>query len=292
MKHNVLMLHGYQGDSSNHWFPWLEKELHEHGVVVVAPQFSSDDATKDSWIEVLNEYREHINESTIIIGHSLGSALMLSLLSSLEKPVALAVHVGGFGKAFGEREEDIICSSFVKDVPWKKVRASARQHMVIASSNDPEIPLEISAHLAMSLRAPMRIIENAGHFCADDGYESFPELLDIILNTIYVTYDEFSKMNMRIGQIKNVNVVEGSEKLLSYEVDFGNETRRIVSGIRGYVEDPKSIEGKKVLYITNLAPRMIMGIKSEGMLMAIGDDQMPFSFLISEQEVNAGSTVR
>ncbi len=109
----------------------------------------------------------------------------------------------------------------------------------------------------------------------------------------YVSYDEFKKMDIRVGTIRAVEPVPETDKLLKCMVDFGEtELRQIVSGIHEFYPEYDKLIGKQVLYIVNLEPRTIKGIQSNGMLMAVdGLDNKPV-FLISETEVNAGSKVR
>ena len=106
-----------------------------------------------------------------------------------------------------------------------------------------------------------------------------------------ITYDEFKKMDIRIGTIKQVEPIEGTDKLLKCQVDTGDaELRQIVSGIREYYPEYETLVGKQVLYIVNLEPREIRGNMSHGMLMAVGNDK-PI-FLVPETPVDAGSKVR
>lgn len=109
----------------------------------------------------------------------------------------------------------------------------------------------------------------------------------------YITYEEFKKMDIRVGTIKKVEPVPETDKLLCCQINFGEENlRQIVSGIKEYYPEYESLVGKQVLYIVNLEPRMIKGIESQGMLMAVdGKDSTPI-FLIPEKEVNPGSKVR
>lgn len=109
----------------------------------------------------------------------------------------------------------------------------------------------------------------------------------------YVTYEEFKKMDIRIGTIKEVEPVPDTDKLLKCMIDFGEENfRQIVSGIREFYPEYEKLVGKQVLYIVNLEPRTIKGIESQGMLMAVdGKDGAPV-FLIPELEVNPGTKVR
>ncbi|MFA6251299.1 MAG: methionine--tRNA ligase [Candidatus Paceibacterota bacterium] len=115
----------------------------------------------------------------------------------------------------------------------------------------------------------------------------------------YISYEEFKKMDIRVGTIKEVEIIPETDKLLRCQVDFneineeGNKKlRQIVSGIKEYYPDPQVLVGKQVLYIVNLEPRKIKGYESNGMLMAVdGIDGKPV-FLIPEVEVNPGSRVR
>jgi methionyl-tRNA synthetase len=117
--------------------------------------------------------------------------------------------------------------------------------------------------------------------------------------TEYVSYEEFKKMDIRVGTIKEVEAVPETDKLLRCQIDFnevdeeGNKKlRQIVSGLHEYYPEYQNLIGKQVLYILNLEPRTIKGVTSNGMLMAVdGVDGRPV-FLVPEVEVNAGSKVR
>ena len=132
----------------------------------------------------------------------------------------------------------------------------------------------------------------------------------------YVSYDEFKKMDMRVGTIRAVEPVEGADKLLKCLIDFGETEsivvgvstdlteqpeavsqlkpllRQIVSGIREFFPEYEKLVGKQVLYIVNLEPRTIRGVESQGMLMAVdGVDGKPV-FLTPEVAVTPGAKVR
>lgn len=88
-----------------------------------------------------------------------------------------------------------------------------------------------------------------------------------------ITYDDFKKLDIRIGEIVSAERVPETDKLLRCEVSFGGEIgiRNIVSGIAEHVS-PEDIVGKKFPYLVNLAPRTIRGVESQGMILAIGGD--------------------
>lgn len=88
-----------------------------------------------------------------------------------------------------------------------------------------------------------------------------------------ITFDEFKKVELKVGQIIKADLVDGSDKLLQLEVDFGEDkTRVVVSGIAGHV-DLENFIGSKKIFVTNLEPRSIMGIESQAMILAGKDGQ-------------------
>ena len=94
-----------------------------------------------------------------------------------------------------------------------------------------------------------------------------------------------------MGEILSVEIIEGSDKLLKLKVVFGEEERQILSGIKNYYEDPQVLVGKKVPFVTNLAPRMMMGLESQGMILAVHDDENNFSLLEVNSKIKSGSNV-
>lgn len=81
-----------------------------------------------------------------------------------------------------------------------------------------------------------------------------------------IVFDDFMKMDLRVGEIKTAEKVEKSNKLLKFTVDMGLETRTILSGVAKHFT-PEEMIGKKVTVMANLAPRKIMGVESQGMLL-------------------------
>jgi len=77
-------------------------------------------------------------------------------------------------------------------------------------------------------------------------------------------------MDVRVGTIQQVSMVEGSDKLVALRVSFGDHVRTIVAALRLEREDPREIEGRQALFVVNLRPRSMRGVLSEGMLFDIG----------------------
>lgn len=85
-----------------------------------------------------------------------------------------------------------------------------------------------------------------------------------------ILFDVLEKVDIRVGTIKLIEDVKGSNKLLKMTVDFGDHTRTILVGMKQEREEPKEIEGMQALFVINLEPKKIMGEVSEGMLLDIG----------------------
>lgn len=89
---------------------------------------------------------------------------------------------------------------------------------------------------------------------------------------VYATIDDFMKIEIRVGTVISVTIVEGADKLYILQVDLGEErSRQILSGIREFVSDTDLLN-KQFPFITNLAPRMLRGHESQGMILAGSDD--------------------
>ena len=85
-----------------------------------------------------------------------------------------------------------------------------------------------------------------------------------------ISFDEFEKVDIRIGTIERVEDIKGSKTLVRLIVNFGNHTRTILAGMKQERPNPCEIEGKQALFVVNLEPRKMMGEVSEGMVFDIG----------------------
>lgn len=95
---------------------------------------------------------------------------------------------------------------------------------------------------------------------------------EIIPEKVYATIDDFSKIEIKVGTVLSVSVVEGADKLYILSVDFNEEKpRQILSGIREYTQ-MEELLGKQFPFVTNLAPRMLRGHESQGMILAGSDE--------------------
>ena len=105
-----------------------------------------------------------------------------------------------------------------------------------------------------------------------------------------IVFDDFAKIDLRVGTIVAASKVEKADKLLQLSVDLGFETRTIVSGIAQHFE-PESIVGKQVTVVVNLAPRKMRGIESNGMILMAEDSNGKLHFVNPSDNINPGSGV-
>ncbi|MES2931752.1 MAG: hypothetical protein V4682_03610 [Patescibacteria group bacterium] len=106
-----------------------------------------------------------------------------------------------------------------------------------------------------------------------------------------ISIEEFAKIEVKVGTVRSAELVPETDKLLRLSVDFNEEggPRQIVSGIRAYVNEPEDLVGRQLAFVTNLAPRKIKGLESNGMLFAIGQNDT-FAFLTPDRDVPPGTT--
>lgn len=111
-----------------------------------------------------------------------------------------------------------------------------------------------------------------------------------------INFEEFAKVDLRVGKIIEASRVEGSPKLLKLKVNFGDPVageglgqRQILAGIGKFYE-PESLLGKNAAFVFNLEPRMLMGEESQGMILAASDEK-GLSILSPDKEINPGSKI-
>lgn len=106
-----------------------------------------------------------------------------------------------------------------------------------------------------------------------------------------ISIADFAKLDIRVGKIKTAEKVDGSEKLLRLEVDFGGEIgqRQVLSGIAQFYTS-EVLTGTQRIFIINLEPRQVMGLESQGMILAASDEKS-ISTLVPDRNLSIGSQV-
>ncbi|MFA5291083.1 MAG: methionine--tRNA ligase subunit beta [Candidatus Paceibacterota bacterium] len=106
-----------------------------------------------------------------------------------------------------------------------------------------------------------------------------------------INYEDFKKVELRVAEILSAERVEGSEKLIKLEVSLGDSKRQIIAGI-GKVYEPATLIGKRIIIVANLEPRQLMGLESQGMLLAASTETEGPVLLIPDSSIDAGAEFR
>lgn len=185
-KAHVYIIHGFMASPTDHWFQWLRSDLERLGISVKVLNLPNSYAPKPAaWQKTLAEKLGELDENTFLVAHSLGC---VSLLKHLQNRVSNQ-HIGGM----------ILVSGFIDPLPelpqlngfvdhninFKKIIEVVHERVVIGSPQDSIVPYSLTKNLANDLASDLYSIDNAGHFLADDGYVTFPQLHDILMQMIF-----------------------------------------------------------------------------------------------------------
>ena len=181
----IYIIHGYTASSKAEWFPWLKKKLSDIGInVIVFDMPNPDTPVASEWIEHLNKGIETINENTYFIGHSLGCVTLLRFLEFqyIDTKIGGIILVSGFNKKNPKYPN---LDPFIKaDLDFRKIIKMVKKRYIFSAPNDNYVPYEYSCELAKAFDAKMIIVENGGHFIAQEGFLEFPQIFDEICKMI------------------------------------------------------------------------------------------------------------
>ena len=105
-----------------------------------------------------------------------------------------------------------------------------------------------------------------------------------------ISYNDFKKVELKVGTVKSAEQHPDADKLLVLKVDIGEEERQLVAGLKKYY-DPEQLVGKRVIIVANLEPAKLRGLESQGMVLAAEDDEDNVCLLTTDKEIKNGSEV-
>lgn len=106
-----------------------------------------------------------------------------------------------------------------------------------------------------------------------------------------IKFDDFAKLELRVGTIKKVEDIDGADKLYKLTVEVGKDKRTICAGIKEHYSK-EDLKGKQIVVIVNLEPRKMRGVESQGMLLAaVSEDHKTVALISPEKKVDSGSKV-
>ncbi len=119
-----------------------------------------------------------------------------------------------------------------------------------------------------------------------------PDSIEGITSMDQIKYEDFAKLDLRVGTIKKIEDIEGADKLYKLDVELGSEKRTILAGIKQFYKK-EELENKQIIVICNLEPRKMKGIESQGMLLAaVSEDHSKVILLSPEKKIDSGSKVQ
>jgi len=107
---------------------------------------------------------------------------------------------------------------------------------------------------------------------------------------VEISFEDFQKLDLRVGKILEANQISGSRNLIRMIVDFGSEKRQAVAGLLQYYK-PETLVGMKCAFVLNLQRRKMMGVESQCMILAAEDDKGNVVVLQPETEIREGSKI-
>lgn len=176
---HIYIVHGYGASPSDHWFPWLKKEMEKKGATVSIVNLPSpNDPQPNEWQQALEAQVSSLDRNTYFVAHSLGSIALLRFLEGTQD----ATTIGGYILVSGFNDSLSILpqlDSFKKpSIAYGKLVQMTNNRVVITAIDDSIVPHALSKGLADSLDAKFIPVERGGHFLGSDGFTEFPLVLD------------------------------------------------------------------------------------------------------------------
>jgi uncharacterized protein len=178
---NANLFHGTGCNSNSYWFPYVKKELEKQGYDVWVPNLpDADNPDIEKWLPVA--LKGTYTSETVIVGHSAGGPLVLSILEHLNNPICTAILVAGFGKKLekDEKPQAILQSSY----DWEKIKKNVKDIVFINSDNDPWGCNDTEGRFMFDhLGGTQIILHGEGHMGSDtfkQPYKEFPLLVKLI----------------------------------------------------------------------------------------------------------------
>ena len=180
---NAIIFHGTDLKPTDFWYPWLESELKKRGFRVDVPAYPdiNHKPVAEFIPEVLSAH--HFDNETVLIGHSSGASLILSILERIDRKVAQAILVAGYSEPLPGPADPILQPSY----DWERIRAHSDDFVFINSANDPWGCDDVQGRRMFDRLGGTQIIRNDGHFGSESfnqSYEEFPLLLGLVKGVV------------------------------------------------------------------------------------------------------------
>ncbi|MFH1972575.1 MAG: alpha/beta fold hydrolase [archaeon] len=182
----VFLIHGWDGNPNNHWFPWLKKELKSKGFEVITPAMPNKSKPKiETWVPYLAEQVGKLDKDTYFIGHSIGCQTILRYLERTKGKCGGCIFVAGFFtlNLDEETEDDKAIAKPWLETPinFTKVKEKTNNFFAIFSDDDEVVPTNNAKMFKKNIGAKTLIVKNRGHFTMETDINKIPEVLEELL---------------------------------------------------------------------------------------------------------------
>lgn len=182
---NAFIIHGFNGDTTYTFGPWLQNELEKRNYNVIMPNFPIRSlATYSGWAKILDEYKDLFNEETIVICHSIGNPFIIRYLSSNNLQVKLYISVAGFCKLFIIPDREDLNNAFIEFKPSENdieyCRLKIPYKFSLYSDTDKVVPFDVLEDFTKELNSTPVFIPGVGHMGNKENTTSVPQITDII----------------------------------------------------------------------------------------------------------------
>lgn len=178
---NAIILHGTGDKITDFWFPYLKKNLEEKGFEVWLPELPNAKAPNlRDWLTFVLE-NGTFNGETVLVGHSAGAQLILSILEKLETPIKQAIMVSGYAKALRATPDH---EKNTEDFNWEKIKGKAGELVFVNSDNDPWTCDDKQGRIMLDHLGGVQVIpKGEGHMGSttyNQPYKEFPLLVKLV----------------------------------------------------------------------------------------------------------------
>jgi predicted alpha/beta hydrolase family esterase len=176
----VVILPRSFGDVNEYWIPYLKENLQSDSCNDIVPQFPiGDKQNLNSRKQTFNDQVRELTKDTVLVGHSIAPAFILSLLNESEVCVKGIVFVSGFLRDLGVEEFDKVNTTFTHaSFNWGLIKNNFSNAYAFHSDDDPYVPIWMGQEIADKLNIELKPIKHGGHLNIAAGFKEFPLLLD------------------------------------------------------------------------------------------------------------------
>jgi uncharacterized protein len=183
MKRRIIIVHGWGGSPTNDWIGWATETFQAKDYEVITPEMpDTDNPVIEKWVGHLKSVVGVVDGNTYFIGHSIGCQTIMRFFEAIDAKAGGAIFVAGWFDLTNQYEEEkVIAKPWIETpIDYEKIKTNLSSSVAVLSDNDPYVSYEETKRdFEERLGSEIITVANAGHFTSDDGFSTFPQLVDI-----------------------------------------------------------------------------------------------------------------